>query len=126
MQTKEQRRSAFALEQISVMFKDQVDEKTANFIVGVPTMILSNGLAQSMAFLLSKKKDQKCMDTFKIVRFWLEREIPSLKHSSEMGFLKSFAGLQQSEYLKAQQESLAMLQWLKRYVRAFENEESQR
>lgn len=124
MQTKEQKRSAFVLEQISTVFKDHVDKEIANFIVGVPTMILSNGLAQTIAFLLSKKKDQKCADTFKIIRTWLEREMPSLKNGSEMEFLKGFSRLQQNEYLKAQQESLAMLQWLKRYVRAFEKEEN--
>ncbi|WP_353805649.1 type III-B CRISPR module-associated protein Cmr5, partial [Desulfobacter sp.] len=44
MQTKEQKRSQFALEQISRHFNDRVDPETANFIVGMPTMILTNGL----------------------------------------------------------------------------------
>ena len=120
MQTKEQKRSAFALEQITMVFKGQVDEKTSNFIVGVPTMILSNGLAQTMAFLSSKKKDQKCKDTFDVIKTWLIKEFPSLGKKSEMDFLLSFSSLDQGQYLKAQQEALAMLQWLKRYVRAFE------
>ena len=120
MQTKEQIRSAFALGQIQSVFNDRVDEKTANFLVGVPTMILTNGLAQTLAFLLSKKKEQKHKDTFHIIKNWLSREIPSLTTNSEMEFLNKFAELKQSEYLKAQQEALAMLQWLKRYARAFE------
>lgn len=125
MQTKEQKRSAFALEQISKVFRGQVDEKTANFIVGVPTMILSNGLAQTMAFLLSKKKDTKYKDTFDVIKTWLTQEFPALKNQPEIEFLLSFSELKQDQYLQAQQEALAMLQWLKRYVRAFEKEGGQ-
>jgi len=122
MQTKEQKRSAFALEQIEKVFRLPVDKETANFVVGVPTMVLANGLGQTMAFLLSKQKDQHTK-TFRVIRQWLEQEVPSLKTVSDLDFLKSFSGLDQNKYLLAQQEALALLQWLKRYVRAFEKEE---
>lgn len=124
MQTKEQQRSAFALNQIEKRFQVPVDKETANFVVGVPTMILANGIAQTMAFLLSKKKDQH-LKTFAVIRTWLEQEIPALKQNADLNFLKKFAELDQREYLKAQQEALALLQWLKRYVRAFEKEEKE-
>ncbi|MDR3631420.1 MAG: type III-B CRISPR module-associated protein Cmr5 [Desulfocapsaceae bacterium] len=120
MQTKEQKRSAFVLTQIQTVFHDRVDKETANFLVGVPTLILANGLAQSLAFLLSKKKEQKHKDTFQVIKEWLSREMPSLKTASDIDFLKKFADLKQSEYLAAQEEALTMLQWLKRYARAFE------
>ena len=47
MQTKEQQRSEFALNQVKEVFQIPVDEKVANFVVGVPTMILTNGLGRS-------------------------------------------------------------------------------
>lgn len=122
MQTKEQTRSAFALEQIRTVFNDQVDEKTANFIVGTPTLILTNGLGQTLAFLLSKKKELKQKAVFDMIRKWLMKEIPALQGGAEMDFLKKFASLDQTTYLTCQQEALAMLQWLKRYARAFEKE----
>ena len=121
MQTKEQKRSLFALEQISRHFNDQVDQETANFIVGMPTMILTNGLGQSMAFLLSKgERQSKYGRVFDIISTWLQQDIQELAAPSEMEFLKQFSRLDQSVYLTAQQETLAVLQWLKRYARAFQ------
>ncbi|MGB5230545.1 MAG: type III-B CRISPR module-associated protein Cmr5 [Desulfoprunum sp.] len=122
MQTKEQKRSAFALVQVEKVFGIPVDKETANFVVGVPTMVLANGLGQTLAFLLSKQKDQHTK-TFSVVRKWLEQEVPGLKGGTDLEFLQSFAALDQGIYLQAQQETLALLQWLKRYVRAFEKGE---
>jgi CRISPR-associated protein Cmr5 len=122
MQTKEQQRAAFALMQIEEQFDNRVDEKTANFIVGTPTMILCNGLGQTMAFLLSKKKEPKQKAVFDFVRAWLEKEKPHLAALSDMEFLKKFTALSQADYLDSQRESLAVLQWLKRYARAFQEE----
>jgi CRISPR-associated protein Cmr5 len=124
MQTKEQRRSAFALKQVEAAFGIPVNKETANFVVGVPTMVLANGLGQTLAFLLSKQKDQH-IKAFEVIQLWLEQEIPALHAPSKIGFLNKFAGLDQDGYLNAQQEALALLQWLKRYVRAFEKEDKE-
>ena len=118
MQTKEQKRSAFALIQVEKVFGIPVDKETANFVVGVPTMVLANGLGQTLAFLLSKQKDQH-KKTFHAIKQWLETEEPGLKGKTDLQFLQAIAAIDQSVYLRAQQETLAMLQWLKRYVRAF-------
>lgn len=122
MQTKEQKRSQFALEMVNKYSpKCQEDKKEwANFIVGAPTMILTNGIAQTLAFLLSNRGKEKQYNVFCIVRDWLGREVAELKAESEMQFLQKFAQLEQNDYLTAQREALAMLQWLKRYARAFE------
>ncbi len=124
MQTKEQKRSEFALKAIDDKdsFPRGVDKDTANFIVGVPTMILTNGLAQTLAFLLSNKTKAKQYLVFKVIRSWLEKEVTTLKARDEMDFLSKFAKLEQNDYLAAQREALAMLHWLKRYARAFEEE----
>ena len=122
MRTKEQKRSQYALQMLEEMFGVHVDPDPANFIVGVPTMVLTNGIGQTMAFLMFKKKEKKHLNVFKIIQGWLQQEIPELKTESNIDFLKKFSTLNQKEYLTAQQESLAMLQWLKRYARAFEKE----
>ncbi|MDY0300871.1 MAG: type III-B CRISPR module-associated protein Cmr5 [Trichlorobacter sp.] len=123
MATKEQQRSAFALQQIEEVFGVEVAKADANFIVGTPTMILTNGIAQTMAFLLSRKKSEKERGVFNILKKWLAQEVPGLAGpTDEKIFLQKFASLQQKEYLQAQNESLALLQWLKRYARAFESE----
>jgi CRISPR-associated protein Cmr5 len=127
MQTKEHKRSQFALEQIKKEFDDSVVKDTANFIVGMPTMILTNGIGQSLAFLLSKKGEDseseeklKYDKVFRIIQSWLQTEIDELKTDNKKEFLEKMAGLDQGVYLKAQREALAILQWLKRYARAFQ------
>lgn len=129
MQTKEQKRSAFALNKVEDTFGIPVKKDAANFVVGVPTMVLANGLGQTLAFLLSKQKKNGSKDhyriTFTILQEWLNNELPELQSNSEIEFLQKFAELDQRKYLKAQQESLALLQWLKRYVRAFQQEEEE-
>lgn len=122
--TKEQQRSAFALEKIREFGVNGVPKEDANFIVGTPTMILTNGIAQTMAFLLSKQKQDsvvKEIKVFRILKAWLSQEIEALSdNGNDQQFLARFAALEQNDYLRAQQESLALLQWLKRYARAFE------
>lgn len=119
MQTKEQQRSAFALKQVETIFGIPVKKDDANFVVGVPTMILTNGLGQTLAFLLSKGKPQHT-GTFQAVQSWLGREMPDLAAAGQSAFLQKLAEADQRVYLRAQQEALAMLQWLKRYARAFQ------
>ena len=124
MQTKEQKRSAFALAQVEKVFGIPVDKETANFVVGVPTMVLANGLGKTLAFLLSKQKGPH-MKTFQVMKQWLETEEPALKGKTDLEFLQAVAAFDQAVYLQAQQETLALLQWLKRYVRAFEKEDKE-
>ena len=132
MISKEQKRSDFALKQLKDTFSNGEDfvitEKLANFIVGAPTMILQNGFGQTMAFLLSKckgktdKKD-KHFFTFETIARWSERvneKVPSEKSA----FFEAVSSLEQADYLKLQEEALKMLQWLKRYARAFQEVES--
>ena len=55
MENIQQERAKFAIEQLEKISINQViDKDTATFIVGMPNMILSNGIGQTMAFLLAK------------------------------------------------------------------------
>lgn len=132
MISKEQKRSDFALKQLqAVMEKEQTDtilKDTANFIVGAPTMILQNGLGQTMAFLLSKcdKNEKRQISnkhffTFNAIAKWSHINNSKIPENP-MGFFQAVAGLEQSEYLPLQEEALKMLQWLKRYARAFQKD----
>ncbi|MDD3293992.1 MAG: type III-B CRISPR module-associated protein Cmr5 [Geobacteraceae bacterium] len=119
MATKEQQRSAFALQRIQDFGRNGVPKTDANFIIGVPNMILANGIAQTMAFFLSKQ-EERFTRVFAILRDWLSQEIAGLPNADNRRFLGQFSTLGQSDYLRAQDEALALLQWLKRYARAFE------
>ncbi|MCL2284149.1 MAG: type III-B CRISPR module-associated protein Cmr5 [Fibromonadales bacterium] len=113
MQNEEQKRASFALNKISSLNK--ITSEIANFFVGLPTMLLTNGLGQTLAFLLSKKgKKEECKIAFDVIREYLNGD------KDEMNFLKGFNSMPQKKYLEMQKEALAVANWLKRYARAFE------
>lgn len=125
MISKEQKRSAFALEKIRKI-GGSVTKDMANFIVGTPTMILQNGFGQTMAFLLSKRKEKtdKHGFVFEVIRDWAVKENPKLK-KDDMDFLNGISGMDQTLYLTLQEETLMLLQWLKRYAKAFQDDKEE-
>ena len=123
MISKEQKRSEFALKKLQQHGK--INKDLANFIVGTPTMILQNGFGQTMAFLLSKgngkDENEKHNFVFNTICAWSQKEnenIPADKYV----FFNAVAGLTQEDYLILQEEALKLLQWLKRYARAFQED----
>lgn len=131
MRTKEQKRSEYALKKIGV-FGTEVSKDDASFLVSMPTMILTNGIGQTLAFLLSKKPTKsskidsdKHMRAFRMIKDWLTDNKEGLGQlrgfkGNEKQFLESISRLDQKEYLKVQQETLSFLSWVKRYARAFQ------
>ena len=131
IQTKQQKRAAFALDELKEKVeKNEVDSKLATFIVGMPNMILSNGIGQSMAFLMAKAKSKpERKFVFYTIKKYLCKNYGTVfgvfvrdNLQNDYDFLKKFNNVSQSEYIKMQDEVLRMLEWLKRYARAFETE----
>ena len=131
IQTKQQKRAAFALDELKEKVKKNlVDSKLAAFIVGMPNMILSNGLGQSMAFLMAKaKKKPEREFVFYMIKKYLCQNYKDIfgdfkkdDMQNDYDFLKKFNEVSQDKYIKIQDEVLRMLEWLKRYARAFETE----
>lgn len=131
VQTKQQKRAAFALESLQDKVKqDNVEKKLATFIVGMPNMILSNGLGQSLAFLKAKGKGEHKF-VFCVIKKYLCENYEDVFgkpaqdnfQDDDFNFLKKFTEISQGDYIKMQDETLRMLEWLKRYARAFEKEE---
>lgn len=130
VQTKQQRRAKFALESLQDKVKrDNVEKKLATFIVGMPNMILSNGLGQSLAFLKAKGKGEHNF-VFNVIKKYLCKNYEDVfgkpvqdNFQDDFNFLKKFTEISQGDYIKMQDETLRMLEWLKRYARAFEKEE---
>lgn len=119
MQTKQQKRAEFALEKIN---NQTINDTYANFIVGMPTMILSNGLGQTMAFLaatMDKKAERRFV--FYTIKEYLNINYPNFTNTdNKYSFLQEFTEIAQNEYIKIQDDILRMLEWLKRYARAFQ------
>lgn len=125
IQTRQQKRAEFALNALKDL-KDfcsrGVPEKYAAFIVGMPNMILSNGLGQSLAFLKAKSSREERKFVFGVLKKYLQKEFPAEFGSAadEFSFLEKLNSVSQADYIRMQREVLLMLEWLKRYARAFE------
>lgn len=124
MENIQQERAKFAIEQLEKISSNQViDKDIATFIVGMPNMILSNGIGQTMAFLLAKNDKEK--KVYKILKNWICKKYANLGFTdkSDMDFIKTFCTLKQDKYLEIQRECLRLCEWLKRYARAFQEED---
>ncbi len=141
MQTKQQERAAFALEQINQIKTDYDNPKSfhifAQLVIGMPNMLLSNGLGQTLAFLLAKseKENDEHKKTFVMIKTWLLKESnfhnllnytqqnngQTNNENPEMPFLIRFNSVNQNEYVCMQNETLRLMEWVKRYARAFDD-----
>jgi CRISPR-associated protein Cmr5 len=114
-----QERASFALEEVK---KAHGTAKFDKLTAGLPAMILQNGFGQTMAFLLAKatkdggfKEKDSHYQAFRIMVAWLNmRSIVTGSQPSD--FMKNLCEIPQSKYLLAQDEALAVLEWVKRYA----------
>jgi len=119
-----QERAAFALEQLRNRLSnasDKIKKEFPAFTAGLPAMILQNGFGQTLAFLLAKAGDNqadKHYIAFEIITDWL-REKEVLNGESKEEVMEYISNqMDQAQYLHAQRETLAMLEWLKRFANA--------
>jgi CRISPR-associated protein Cmr5 len=115
MRTLGQQRAQFCLEQLKDLPCSREDFKP--FTAGLPAMILQNGFAQTLAFLAAKGTD-KHNTGFSIIKSWLVRRNIVEDLPGNVDFLRNISRMDQKKYLHAQRETLAMLEWLKRYANA--------
>lgn len=124
-QTFSQKRSTFAL--LEMQHRRGGTNEFAKLAQGLPAMILQNGFGHTLAFLLSKGTDDKSrnfkendrhIQAFDIIVKWL-KESRILSATDRDEAIRALSGqLSQADYLRAQQEALAVLEWVKRYANA--------
>lgn len=114
-----QKRAEYCLSQLRQMrFDSESDsEKFKNFSAGLPALIIQNGFGQTLAFLVAKGED-KHIAAYNIIVGWLVRQDILTSDDQPAGLLGQISRLEQTQYLSAQKETLAMLEWLKRYANA--------
>lgn len=120
MNTMAQRRAKFALHQVLEITKNK-DEKAKkefkSFAAGAPAMILQNGFGQTLAFWLARDTD-KHRALFGTVVKWLTEENSFLSQRDKFQFINDLYSVEQEKYLTAQNEALALLEWVKRFASA--------
>ncbi len=109
LQTIEQERAKHALHAVNTwLVQGKEDQKELkSYVVGMPAMILMSGFGQTCAFYKSKGGNHE--QILDVLTGWLKKDdlMKFITHSSAQ------------EYQLAQAESLAWLNWLKNFARAY-------
>jgi len=113
-QTLQQKRAAHAWGCIEKVSSNQ---KSYGLLVrGLPSLIQSDGLGQTLAFLKAKaggKQDKEHMVVYNHITAWVQQEL-----NVKGDFLEWLLGQSSTEYRRATVEVLAYLNWIKRFAEA--------
>jgi CRISPR-associated protein Cmr5 len=124
-QTLDQQRAQFAWDSVTQARKEIREfSEYKNLAKGAPALIMGNGLMPAIAFYESKKKPhtlflQNSVLAWLAIRFKDERAfqpLPSNFNTAMERLLKADAGF----YMRATDEALAMLKWLRQFADAVE------
>jgi CRISPR-associated protein Cmr5 len=118
MQTMGQKRAAFALNaiiEITSGMNEKQKKEFKSFTAGVPSMILQNGFGQALAFFLAKK-EKKYEEVFTLVKEWLAINNHFAPNSSNVQFMQALAASEQSRFFELSKETMALLEWVKRFA----------
>lgn len=124
-----QERSEFVLQKLTALHLKKLEmEEFGKFLAGVPAKVLQNGFGQTLAFLQAKgkikeqaneqaKETKNYVRAFDLMAQWLlHRGILTQAAASQA--LQALSTMDQQQYLYAQEEALAVLEWAKRYAGA--------
>ena len=119
MRTLAQKRAKYALQK-TLETKRLIDsEKLKSFSAGAPSMILQNGFGQTISFWLAKGKAEH-LALFRILTEWLKhtdsRNFGACNQPAD--FIQRLSTMEQGDYRRCQNESLALLEWVKRFANA--------
>jgi len=126
MQTLEQKRAKHALEKIcnpdgSVR---QLKDKYKSYVSALPANILQNGFGQAMAMELAADKSKGTTahkELYEHIQSWLcgETTNPNTPYKGKSELITAIVKGNQSEYIQAQTEVMAYLEWLKKFAVAY-------
>lgn len=110
--TLEQERAAFAWQEVGA----RPSSEYVNTAKAAPTLIMANGLMQTLAFLWSREGDRG-KRLVRSVLGWLKRR--NLVSSSDFSqALESLAGCGSAQYRRATEEAQEILRWIRQFADA--------
>jgi CRISPR-associated protein Cmr5 len=127
-QTLQQQRAKHALEQIEVVKQAYQNNKEQREVFvstakNMPASILINGLGQAAATLRAQAKNQQLEDPhmaiFNALQGWLCNNNTSSPYPAGANLLEAIIKGDRKSYQHAQAESLAYLEWYKKFAVAF-------
>lgn len=127
-QTLGQKRAAHALEAIKKLEQEKNYGNFGSYVQRLPATIVMNGLGQAMAGELAAARlakgvkmstDEQAHKTlFDCVESWL---FESKVYTEDKNLMKAIVRSGQEDYVRAQAEALAYLDWLKKFSQAYLN-----
>jgi CRISPR-associated protein Cmr5 len=126
----DQQRAGHALTKVRELEGRWNAEDRRSFVTrveGLPAAVLTNGLGQTLAVLLTQadKDDQSPPGrVYRILEEWLCRDDPQAPYPGAQNLLEALVAGDRNLYLRAQIEALAYLSWLKIFAVAFLKEQS--
>ncbi len=127
-QTLDQKRAEYAWEQVSQAAEQRIVGDYTNLAKGTPALVMGSGLMQTLAFLKAKGKPQHLSLLGHICR-WLGKtlggtpvtERERFPPEADAEFERVMAAMQSmpsSLYLRATDEALALLRWIRQFADA--------
>lgn len=114
IRTIEQERANYAWQCINGVKDKPFAGEYRTIVIKMPSLILTNGLGQALAYLRSKPERQHFKSFYEDLSGWLKRE---LRISSDLlEWIVNQANSQ--EYRLATAKALALLQWFQRFAEA--------
>ncbi len=117
----ERERAGYALEIVESL-KDEKLENYVSYVKALPATILQNGLGQAMATLLAAAKGNPQDDHRRLydhVEKWLCKKNASSPYFGQNNLMKEITTNNEAAYIHAQAETMAYLEWLKKFAVAY-------
>ena len=119
--TLEQKRAQHALEKVREL-PEQLHSEYKSIVKGFSATIVMNGLGQACAMLLAKAENKNANQSahrrlYDHLSDWLCSH--AKVYPEKLDLIDSLIGHGQSQYIRAQVESLAYMEWLKKFAQAY-------
>lgn len=114
MQTTQQERAKYALEEVQKAAKSR---EFLSYASAMPAMIVMNGLGQTAAFY--KSQGGAHFQLYELLSNWLTKQNQPF---AEKNLLDGITQCNMQSYLLAQAEALALLDWVKKFAKAYMKE----
>ncbi|MFT0213949.1 type III-B CRISPR module-associated protein Cmr5 [Pseudomonas sp. F1_0610] len=117
IQTMEQHRAEYALKWLERIKSDANTKELRSYVNNLPALIRINGLGQAMAFYRMKGESTHRL-LYQAVSDWLCKDTAGNVFKNQKDILTAITVSDMKSYMAAQNEALALLEWLKKITLA--------
>ena len=114
MRTLEQERAKYAYDKIMLVKDKDFEEDYSRYVKSAPTLILTNGLGNTLAFYKSKK-NEAYSELYNHIEEWLKRRGYCNENQDALEWIANTDSLL---VFQATQEVLALLNWMTKFAKA--------